>query len=86
METIYKYPLLTTGVQNIQMPKGAEVLTLQTQFGVPTIWAKVNPVNRMEDFAVFTLGTGHPLVEGMATKYLGTYHPVGMYLGLACFY
>jgi hypothetical protein len=43
MLRIYKYQLETTGVQEIEMPQGAIILSLQTQNEVPCIWALVNP-------------------------------------------
>ena len=43
MKKIYKYRIEVTDDQNIEMPVGAKILTVQTQNGVPCIWAMVDP-------------------------------------------
>jgi hypothetical protein len=41
--TIYKYPLSMAEVdyQEIKMPKGSKILSIQLQDGFPTLWAMV---------------------------------------------
>lgn len=58
---IYKYTFRVDDTVTITMPKGAEILSVQTQDDVPTVWALVDPkappVSRL--FHIF--GTGHPI-------------------------
>lgn len=44
MKTIWKFPVPTTDQGAVlEMPKGAEVLTVQTQGAEPQLWAVVDP-------------------------------------------
>ncbi len=76
--SVWKFPFHTTDNVVIEMPKGAQVLSIQTQHGKPCMWALVDPeapkVNRL--FRVF--GTGHPIPffeENLS--YDGTYQEQG---------
>lgn len=75
-KTIWKYPLEITDKQQILMPKGAELLSLQAQDGNPKIWVLVNPEQKETDkFDIYMYGTGH-LIDGQAMKnraFLGTF-------------
>jgi hypothetical protein len=60
------------------MPKGAEILTIQTdeKNNHPTIWAMVDPNETEQEERNFELfGTGHeiPFDMGIERKYIGTY-------------
>ena len=72
MKAIYKYQLKNISQQIIKMPEGAEILSLQTQFGVPCIWAKVDTDGKTVDRNFVLIGTGHPLPESPIT-FIGTY-------------
>ena len=70
MKTIYKYeisPLHTA----IEMPKGAELLSVKTQNNTPCLWALVDTDQPPEDRFLVVFGTGHPVVNH--GKYLGTF-------------
>lgn len=58
---VWKYPLgnWETGMYSAEMPFGAEVLDLQTQDGMPTMWALVNPDAVKEQRHFIIVGTGH---------------------------
>lgn len=73
MKTIYKYTLNNVG---IEMPIGAEILTVQIQNDKPCIWAMVDPEaeKKVRHFQVF--GTGQPIPE-VSMKYIGTYQELG---------
>ena len=43
MKTIWKFQFENKGMFGLDMPKGAEILTVQTQEGIPCIWALVDP-------------------------------------------
>lgn len=72
MEQIWKYELKVDGVQKINMPEGAKILTVQTQFDNPCIWALVNPTNTLtvRNFEIY--GTGHNIQIG-SRQYIGTF-------------
>jgi hypothetical protein len=56
----------------IQMPKGAKVLSVQIQHDQPTLWAICNPDAEIETRKFFICGTGHPIdLEGKV--YVGTF-------------
>lgn len=73
METIFKYQLNPIAEQVIEMPLGAEVLTVQVQNGNPCIWAKVNPKKRTVRHLFRIIGTGHQINAEFIGKYIGTY-------------
>lgn len=65
MKKIYKYRIEVTDDQNIEMPVGAKILTVQTQNGVPCILLsrcadmdKERKIERIKErgFKVVTLG------------------------------
>lgn len=78
---IWKYELELTDQQIISLPKGAKILTLQTQRKDegeeprPFIWAEVNPEAPQEERVFCTLGTGKniPTAFFEQTDYVGTY-------------
>lgn len=72
---IWKYELQTTGSQAIEMPIGAEILTVQTQNDIPCLWALVHPKESKEMRFIDVYGTGHNVPFGMQEikKYIGTY-------------
>lgn len=77
-KVIWKYEIEPTDVQQIELPIGAEILCVQTQFDKPCIWALVDPKQELEPIGVFTYGTGHPIpTEPYKHKYIGTYQLEG---------
>lgn len=76
-KTIWKYPITHPDRVEIEMPKGAELLTIQCQDNTPTIWALVNPDKELDlekrNFELF--GTGHdvPCDMGIERKYINTF-------------
>lgn len=78
METIWKFQLEpATALQCVEMPKGAKILSLQTQNNIPCIWALVNPdKNVEEEERIFvTHGTGDIISTNnlMQMQYIATY-------------
>lgn len=72
---IFKYPLQATDRQLVNLPKGAELLTVQMQHGQPCLWALVDERQPTEDRAIMIYGTGHPI--NTLGKYLGTFQMDG---------
>jgi hypothetical protein len=74
MKTIWKFKLQTTDEQQILMPKGSEILTVQIQDGEPCIWAMINEPNaEAEKRYIEVFGTGNPILSHGPRKYIGTY-------------
>ena len=74
-KSILKYTLQTTDTQTIKLPEGAEILTVQTQFGKPRLWALVDSRCELTDRVIEIFGTGHPVCcnTGINRKYISTY-------------
>ncbi len=75
--TIYKYPLLILDEQDIEMPIGAGILTVQMQSGQPCLWALVDTERPMSKRKVLIRGTGHPCDGVKDYCYLGTFQMKG---------
>jgi len=77
MKTIWKFELEMVGMQNINLPKGAKILTVQTQNEKACLWALVEiDVAELEQRTIVTFGTGHPMPD-VSLVYLGTYQVAG---------
>ena len=69
---IFKYPIPTSDGQVMSLPIGAELLTVQVQREVPTIWARVDDEADTEERLIRTYGTGQMLPD-YPGEYIGTY-------------
>lgn len=79
---IFKYPIdpVLGDLLTVRMPRGAQVLTVQVQYGTPCLWALVDPEAPHEIRTFATYGTGRPMqVPGNhnGAKYIGTYQVEG---------
>ncbi len=74
MRTVRKYPV-NEHVNEffIEIPKGAEILTLQVQSDQPMIWALVDTEETMVQRKFIIVGTGQPFKDSLLTRYTGTY-------------
>ena len=78
MQAIWKYVLKIEDASDIEMPAGAEVLTVQKQGGALCLWAVVNPESPTETRHFRVLGTGHEHEESLvALDYIGTAQMMG---------
>lgn len=78
MKTIYKYPLEAEDWQAIKMPRGAEILAVQTQGETPCLWALVDTENDSEERYLRVIGTGHPISsEDKYLRFIGTFQLMG---------
>jgi hypothetical protein len=73
MRTVHKYAL-TASVVELHMPRGARLLAVATQNGVPCLWAEVDPRQEDEVRTFVGHGTGHWVPDG--ETYIGTAHDV----------
>ena len=69
---IWKYDLEVTDYQKFEIPKLAQILTVQVQDGKVRIWCLVDPEEGLTFREFRTAGTGHPIKE-QGWVYLGTY-------------
>lgn len=72
-KTIWKFELDTTDMIGVDMPIGAEILTVQEQYGKPCLWALVDAESKKENRIFCIHGTGHDVSSSHAKKYVGTY-------------
>ena len=72
MKTIHKYPLTLLKTQTITMPDEAKVMCVQTQGGIPCIWAAVDTDMPLVNRSFLTVGTGHEITVD-TLWYVGTY-------------
>ena len=74
-KSIWKFTVDVNDIVKLSMPKGAEILTVQTQHEIPRIWALVDPENEKEKRYFEIFGTGHPIPidMGIERKYINTF-------------
>ncbi|MCB0526811.1 MAG: hypothetical protein KDC86_20005 [Saprospiraceae bacterium] len=70
---VWKYPI-GTGGNILQMPVGAEILSIQTQFESPQMWVLVDPDAEVVDRHIEVYGTGHEISYDMGVQrvFIGT--------------
>ena len=76
MKTIYKYKTVIKDSFSIELPKGAEILTVQVDEKIicPCIWAVVETENEVEERFFRLYGTSHEMSNSsIKQKYIGTY-------------
>lgn len=73
-KVIYKYQLFTTYTQTLELPAGAKILKIHTQYEQPCIWAEVDlDTQEKENRTFITVGTGHTITHPNVLKYISTY-------------
>ena len=76
MKTIWKYPLEIKNTQSIDIPKGSNLLSVQTQNEVPCLWVFIhNSSAELETIKLRTIGTGLEITKEDFTpdNFIGTY-------------
>ena len=77
MRTIWKYQVPFTEQFSLDLPRGAEVLTMQLQREVPTIWVELDSDAPLISRTFALVGTGHPIPEDDVLMYVGTFQVQG---------
>lgn len=72
MRTIHKFPVMS-GVFHLTLPKGAKVLTVQTQYHQPQMWVLLDTENETERRIFVTFPTGGDVPEDTHLGYIGTF-------------
>lgn len=73
MLVIYKYHLAVSGEQQLDTAAVKRWLGVQLQFGLPMVWAVVDPDGPSETHTIHSRGTGVRF-ESDVGEYIGTYH------------
>lgn len=72
---IFKYTLALIDAQDIYLPSSAQILTIQTQYETPQLWALVDPdvvVSQARTILIF--GAGNEITEDIQRlKYISTF-------------
>ena len=63
MLTVHKHHVELGDYFEIAMPKGAKILTVAEQHGLPCLWALVDTDKPIEKRLFRFAGTGHPITE-----------------------
>ena len=74
MFEVWKFSLEPDGI--VEMPRDADVLTVQVQHEKPYIWAVVDPGGHKEYRQFICVGTGHPM-KRKPGRYVGTFQLEG---------
>jgi hypothetical protein len=77
MRTIWKYPIDSTPCCEIEMPLNAEILCVQLQNNIPTLWALVETEEPKRIFDILTYYTGGYWIDKKG-QYIGTYQLAGL--------
>lgn len=74
MKTIWKFTLAVTDVQEIALPAGAQLLTVQLQANEPRLWALVDDyVGLIQIRTIEIHGTGNPIEGDRRRRYIATF-------------
>lgn len=68
---IFKYTLTIEDLQTVEMPEGAEILSVQNQGGDVCIWALCAPNAPKEARTFHIFGTGNPVCDNPG-RFVGT--------------
>lgn len=79
MKTIWKYHMLYRDSFSIEMPKGAQFLSVQLQGDQPWAWALVNDEVEREARQFRMLETGHQVPDS-GWDYVGTFKSPGWFV------
>lgn len=73
MKVIYKYELKIDTQQEIYLPKGYNILSVQTQRCVPCLWVEIDKSKEKVPVKIVTIGTGIEFENNGNLSYIGTY-------------
>jgi hypothetical protein len=69
MLSVYKYPVIPNDYIDLSLPQGAIILSVQSQYDKPQLWALVDPESPVELRRFRLAGTGHPIKESADKLY-----------------
>lgn len=69
MKAVWKYQLQPERNQEVEMPKGADILSVDAQHDNLCVWAMVDPKQTEKEVRSFrVIGTGHPIEDAEAKR------------------
>lgn len=77
MNSVWKFPLPIVDDVTIEMPQGARVLHVETQFDSAQMWALVDPNQPLVQRRFKVVGTGHRHEDMDTWHYIGTFPMFG---------
>ena len=77
MKTVWKYPIPFAGLFTLEMPAGAEVLSVQIQRGDPVLWSLVETDARKSNRAFRIVAAGQELLNADELEFRGTFQVHG---------
>ena len=78
MKSIWKFPVPIDDDIELEMPKGARILSFQSQRDHPCIWALVDMDTQEKEIRKFRMaGTGHPIEDDSNYSFVGTAQMMG---------
>jgi hypothetical protein len=75
MRKVFKYPLTISSKFELQLPKGATILSAQIQSESPVMWAEVDPEATKTARTLYIVGTGHDVPVG--ARFVSTFQEMG---------
>ncbi len=75
MLSVWKYDIPAVDKFELELPLGAEVLTVQMQNGFPEMWALVDPEAVKSKRTFVLVGTGHSIHEDARLDFVNTFQP-----------
>lgn len=75
-KAVYKYPLKLTDIQELVLPAGSQILSVQEQHGEVCLWALVDTSREPQRRYIAIHGTGHGVYDG-ALIYITTFQMHG---------
>ena len=73
MKKIYKYEIAPGVFQALNLPAGAEVLSIQVQHGRPHIWAAIDTEKPLTTRTFCVYGTGVEIPDFYMLSFIGTF-------------
>lgn len=75
---IFKYPLKAQDSQEVELPYGAQILSVQAQRDDVYVWALVDPIAPTYLQTFYVIGTGNPIPDSFClATHLGTVQLLG---------
>lgn len=73
MRTVHKYPVSLSDISTLDLPLGAEILTVRERGGDAFLYALVSPEAPTERRVFRVANTGEPISERNELRYVGTF-------------
>ena len=77
IKTIFKFPIDAIDLFYVDMPEGAEILSVQVQHETPCFWALVDATAPTTTRTFVIHGTGHAVTNPEEKKFIGTFQLKG---------